>query len=287
MVTALTTRHRRKVSKRSDAQTVPEIIMSKAKNNKSMPPGATEAPTPKISAPAFDAKRLETFSLGDFVELLEAAGMMPTGSEKVLSAEEIAAGPIEMDFACVGRLGGSQFRFLVEHLRPDDPTSGRLDQFALAGLLSFLYAARSLFYHLLNLKRREARVGRTNVPTADPAQNLFASFTMSVPATWSVTLNGKLIPQPFPERDPTWRLVQRLLKELDGADPARVRRCAFEGCGRVFYAKRKDSICCSARCNNNRLQREWYQSNKLEAKAKIAGRANRREELKARKRNKP
>jgi hypothetical protein len=54
--------------------------------------------------------------------------------------------------------------------------------------------------------------------------------------------------------------VERFLRLLDVADPARIRECAFEKCRRVFYAKRVDQLCCSRRCNNNRLQREWYKN---------------------------
>ncbi len=217
--------------------------------------------TPKITAPVFDAKRLENFSLGDFAELVETAGMMPTGAERVMTAEELAATPvIEMDPACVDRLKESRFRFLVEHLRPNDPMSGLLDRLAEGGLRAFLHVARNLFFHLLNLKRREIRVGRTeNVPIAERAQDLFTCFTIAVPAAWLVPPNGRLTRQPFPaERDPTRRLVERLLKVLDGEDPARIRRCAFKNCQKVFYAKRVDQLCCSGRCNNNRLQRDWY-----------------------------
>jgi hypothetical protein len=265
--------------------------MSKAKDNKSMPPGAAEALTPKISAPVFDAKRLETFSLGDFVELLEAAGMMPTGTEKVMIAEEAETSPIEIDSACLDRLRESRFRSLLEHIHPDPNDSGgigRVDYYIVHSLLNFLSMTRSLIFHLAGLKRRENKLGRNNVPVAEPGQPVFTAFTL--PIGLVVNEDGLLSSKPlvwYRQRNPVPILVDRLVKILEGADPACFRRCAFSKCGRIFYARRIDQLCCSPRHNNNRLQREWYQSNKLEAKAKIAGRANRREELKARKRNKP
>jgi hypothetical protein len=279
MITVSKTHRRRKVSKSSGRSAVTRILTPSAEHNKSTAEETVAALTPKIFPPGFDAKRLETFSLGDFVELLEAAGMMPTGAERVVTAEELATAPaIEMDFACVDRLRESRFRFLVDHLRPSDTTTGLLDRFAVAGLLQFLHSAHSLFFDLLNLKRREIRVGRTeNVPIAERAQDLFTCFTVAVPAAWLVPPNGRLTRQPFPaERDPTRRLVERLLKVLDGADPARIRRCAFKNCQRVFYAKRADQLCCSRRCNNNRLQREWYAEH---GKSAVYQRPNRKEHM--------
>ena len=120
MTSASTTRQSRNVSKRSDGRQRPELLTSDKKHNKSGSDDAVEVLQPKSSEPSFDAKRLETFSLGDFVELLEAAGMMPTGSEKVVGAEEIATKPVEMDWACIGRLRESRFRFLVEHFYSGD-----------------------------------------------------------------------------------------------------------------------------------------------------------------------
>lgn len=277
MVRASQTHRRRKVAKHSSQNAGPEVLTPSDHHNESSAAGAVAALTPKIYVPAFDAKRLETFSLGDFVELLEAAGMMPTGAERVITAEELATAPtIEMDSACVDRLTESRFRFLVDHLRPSDTTNGLLDRLAVAGLGAFLHIARGLFFHLLNLKRREIRVGRTeNVPIAERAQDLFTCFTVSVTAAWLVPPNGRLTRQAFPaERDPTRQLVERLLKVLDGADPARIRRCGFKNCQKVFYAKRADQLCCSRRCNNNRLQREWYAEH---GKAAVYQRPNRKE----------
>jgi hypothetical protein len=69
-------------------------------------------------------------------------------------------------------------------------------------------------------------------------------------------------------------LAGRLMELLDGADPDRFRRCASKKCQGVFYARRIDQLCCSRRCNNNRLQQKWYQQH---GKSEIYVRASRRE----------
>jgi len=199
-----------------------------------------EALIPKTSLPEFDAKRLETFSLEDFVELLEAAGLMPTGNEKVLTVEESATAPIQ----------------------------------AVDGLINFLTMTHDLFYHVLALKRGEGYVGRSKVPIAEPNQPLYTYFVRREPAAWYVDSDGRLASQPSREIDPSRGLVERLLTLLNRADPARIRQCAFRNCGKCFYAKRIDQVCCSRRCNNNRLQLEWYEKH---GKSAVYIRASQRE----------
>lgn len=291
-----------RVSTSSSHQNLDQIITPHPPPNMSGPPVPDQNPMPNLSAPVFNAKRLEAFSLGDFIELLEAAGMTPItpptgmtppGSFATLleaagpMAQVLAADAPATDRGCVDRLMESRFRFLVEHLRPDHPLTSfigfldsQLNGLAEAELLSFLRAARSLFVDVLGLKRREARRNRTNVPVAEAGQRLFTSFTMALPAAWSVDSNGRLARQKFPvpvERDLASRLAERLLKVLDGADPALFRRCAFSRCGRFFYARRVDQLCCSRKCNNGRLQREWY---KAHGKSAVAMRDERREQMK-------
>jgi hypothetical protein len=53
-------------------------------------------------------------------------------------------------------------------------------------------------------------------------------------------------------------LIARFVELLDGAELARFRRCAHLKCGKVFYARRLDQLCCSPVCNNARWQRNWY-----------------------------
>ena len=289
MDTKRDTKLRPKVSMRSSTDGRQQLLRSRERRNNSETAKGDESFAPETCTPAFDPKRLEKFSLGDFVELVEAAGMMPTGTERVMSVEEVASAPIEVDLTFVDRLRGSRFRFLVEHLfsgdrqtyverlkeNPND-LAGLLDSNAVGGMFNFLEMTRSLFLHLLRLRRREVRARRTEIPFAEPGQRAFTCFTMGVPDAWLVTNDGRLERRPFPaERDPTRQLVERLLKVLNGADPARFRRCAFEKCQRIFYAKSVNRLCCSSRpCNNNRLQRKWYVKY---GKSAVYESANRRE----------
>ena len=266
------THQRRNIPKSFPQKMVSEVLMVRHKHNKSEAVSMVEALIPKTSLPEFDPKRLETFSLEDFVELLEAAGSMPTGNEKVLTVEESATAPIQNDVGCIDRIRKSRFRFLVEHLYSgeqlirDLPLKENLNDAlrllhvsAVDGLINFLTMTHDLFYHVLALKRGEGYVGRSKVPIAEPNQDLYTYFVRREPAAWSVDSDGRLASQRFPEIDPSRGLVERLLELLNRADPARIRQCAFRNCGKCFYAKRIDQVCCSRRCNNNRLQLEWYE----------------------------
>jgi hypothetical protein len=265
-----------------------QVLISCGERNKSTSLNSDASLTPKISAPNFEMHSLETLSLADFAGLLEAAGLMPTGNDKVLSAKEVATTPFETEQACLDRLRNSRFGFLVEHFytgdrlirdvqleqNPNDPTRVQ-DSYAIAGLLTFLHMARGLFFQILAVKREETNVGLVRTPRAEPGQHLFAAFTSRLAAAWSVGKSGRL------ERRPTLGqvnlagpLVERLLKVIDGADPARVRQCAFKTCQKIFYAKRVDQLCCSRRCNNNRIQRRWYEEH---GKSAVYVRVNHRE----------
>jgi hypothetical protein len=277
MATASNTRRRQNVPNTYSPGLAPLVVTRKDGHNNFGGHKAVEAVIPKTSAEGFDPKPLETFSLPDFVDLLEVAGMMPTGDEKVLSPEEVATTPLQFDWASLDRLRQSRFRFLMDHLRPNDPKFAPTDVHAMAGLITFLHVLHSLFFHVLALKRHETESGQSLVPVADYGQSLFTAFTLTMPIAWSVSERGRLVRRPFPaERDTTHRLVERLLKVFEGADPARIRRCAFAKCGRVFYAKRIDQLCCSRRCNNNRIQREWYKEHGKSAVYARAGGKNKR-----------
>ncbi len=241
--------------------------MLRTEGNKSGASGLVEALTPTISAPVFNAEPLRNFSLADFAELLEATGEMPTGDERVLSAAQLEQMPEPVDPArfpaMLDGLRRSRFRFLLKHLQPDNSDIGLLDRHIIAGILSFLTNLRSLFFHLAKLEREQGKGKHAKVSSARPGQQIFSAFTFTLATGFVVGVDGRLAGPPlewFRSRNPVPQLVERLSKVLERADPARVRRCSFSKCGRIFYAKRADSLCCSRRCNNNRLQREWYWS---------------------------
>jgi hypothetical protein len=287
MVKALNRDRRRKVTKDSDRQKPTRVIMAITEHNNSEPKNSAENIRPKSFLEGFDEKILETFSLADLVDLLEAAGMMPTGSEEVLPVEESGTAPIQIDVGCIDRIRKSRFCLLVEHFysgerlirdlqleqNPND-VIGQVHNWAVAGLINFLVMTRSLFYHVLGLKRGEGHVRRSKVPSVEAGQRLLTCFMRVDSVAWCVDSDGRLASQPFPGADPSSGLVKKLRELFEGADPARIRRCGNEKCRRVFYAKRADQLCCSRRCNNNRLQREWYSKN---GKSAVYERANRRE----------
>jgi len=54
------------------------------------------------------------------------------------------------------------------------------------------------------------------------------------------------------------RLMARFKGLVEGVEIERFRRCAYAKCGRIFYAKKRNSRCCSGRCSNAVRQRAWY-----------------------------
>jgi hypothetical protein len=204
-----------------------------------------------------DAKFLESFSsLADFAELLEVTKTIPARELLELSAGrfELKPDPAET-LVCLER---SRFRFLVEHI----PTAKR--PVVAESLLDFLKGANFLFIQLVDSNRkvrirRDKRGHERRTQTAEAGQRLVGMFRITIRPLYLVSEKGTLLRQrELLGVDPTPALTQRFMEVLEGADSTRVRQCAFVECRRVFYARRADQLCCSGRCNNNRLQREWY-----------------------------
>jgi hypothetical protein len=242
-----------------------QVLRFASTHNKSEARQPCERVTPNKLSQSGVAELLKSFSIPDFIELLEAAGVAPVPGQWPA-----------IERTCLDRLRASRFSLVVGPPRSqddvppnDDPLANLSRQLAELSrtraegrLLNFLSMARDLFVQAVNLECHQNRAGRTQIPVAEPGQYLTTlgsaapSDSMNWVPVWVVGQNGRL--ERLVEEDPAPLLRERLFELLDGADPARIRHCAYEKCARIFYAKRPDSLCCSLRCNNNRLQREWY-----------------------------
>jgi hypothetical protein len=78
------------------------------------------------------------------------------------------------------------------------------------------------------------------------------------------------------EVDALGRLCQQFIRSLIGRDAARIRECPI--CFRIFWARRSDQPCCSARCNNLRRQKKFWRDKTLPQRAAILMRRKMRSE---------
>jgi hypothetical protein len=236
---------------------------------------------PKSSVPGFDARLLENLSLGDFVEMARIG--TPTTEDKELEGlRRLAEQP---RFRDVTR---PFFEYYDTILAAPRELGAMLSLFVElgVGIQGFLKSIAVFFDKLADRQsqtvapvigqsagKREPRGSRLKRPPSSVAGRLVALSLPRIAPHIFKTDGGRLV-QISHTLDPTLQLLDRLLELLEGVDTSRFRRCAFEKCRQVFYAKRVDQLCCSRRCNNNRLQREWYQKY---GKSKVYERASRRE----------
>ncbi len=89
----------------------------------------------------------------------------------------------------------------------------------------------------------------------EPGQRRWLAAIVPFNVSWTMTADT-FVPDPVIE-NPLQRLLERITALFSTAKPGRFRQYALESCGRLFYAKRADQLCCSSKCNNARLQREW------------------------------
>jgi len=204
-----------------------------------------------------DAKTLKTLSILDFVEL---AVLADGAKDDVYGYERVA-----------DTIRGSRFRDLVE--RPHGPGP----ELPLYGIRD-----RNVGRFVVELRRLVDGLLGGPLSEHDPEQIVLTNFTISKWGVWRAA-NGRLTlssenPSSADSKskilDPVAQLVATLFEKFAGADLARFRRCAR--CKRAFYAARADSVCCSHRCNNNRLQHEWYQRHGKAAKYQPSQRRGRK-----------
>jgi hypothetical protein len=188
-----------------------------------------------------DAKTLEAFSIADFMELARLAD----GAKDDVEGSERVADAIR----------GSRFRDLLERPRGPGPKF-RHYEIRDRNVGRFVIELRGLIDNLLRIQLTE--------PNTD--QVIVANLTTSRWSVWGtagerLTLLSEKPSGPDAKSkiiDPVAELVTILLNKFAGADLSRFRCCAYEQCKKAFYAARANSVCCSRRCNNNRLQHKWY-----------------------------
>jgi hypothetical protein len=252
MVAMSNTHRRREVPKTSPSGSSSKVITIGGDHNKSNALKAVGALIPKTSEQRFDAKRLETFSLEDFVDLLEVSHNSAPSRERSISETQA--------LAIFDKVKNSRFDWLLGRLAliSGDQISEPYRTIAIL-IGNFLQQAQVLIMEVID-RNWPAGLGFD-------VGGQIAIF--DIDADGRLKRNNQLA-----EMNIVPALANRLIALFDGADADLFRRCAFEKCRKSFYAKRVDQLCCSRRCNNSRLQRKWYREH---GKSEVYARLSRRE----------
>lgn len=185
---------------------------------------------PNASEAEMAGNSLETLSLADFVELAELP-VPSIDSEGFTNAKQTFEA-----------FAASRFGWLLEGLDFADETNKTWSYCESVNLRSFLTALRQFLQDAVAESR---------------PSDICMLFATSRAHRWIVGADGRLNPVAALD-SPAARLAARFKALVDGVEIERFRRCAYARCGRVFYAKKRDSRCCSGRCSNALRQREWY-----------------------------
>jgi predicted RNA-binding Zn ribbon-like protein len=192
-----------------------------------------EAITPNEPEVETAGNSLETLSFVDFIELAE----LPVPSFDSVNLAGLAGAKQVLDVFAASRFG-----WLLAGLDFADEMNAVWSHCEALNLQFFLTALR--------------RFLRDAVAESRPP-DICIQVETSEAYRWIVGANGRLNPVAALD-SPAARLMDRFKALVDGAEIARFRRCAYNKCGRIFYAENRRRRCCSKRCSNAVLQREWY-----------------------------
>jgi len=170
---------------------------------------------------------LESLSLADFVELAE----LPAP----ISDDSFPGGKRMLDTFAASRFGWllEGLDFADEANKPENRHEALNFGYAIAALRAFLQSA----------------------VTRPPEINIDLVTTQR--HRWTVGTAGRLNSVRTLDSLAD-RLMARFKALVEGVEIERFRRCAYAKCGRIFYARNRRQRCCSKRCSNAVLQREWY-----------------------------
>jgi hypothetical protein len=207
------------------------------------------------SSQVFDREFLESLKLADFDEMQRVAKPLPN-----FSLDGALRGEHEDEiYGVILRLVASRFGgpFALLLNSASGLAQANVLRIYRAAVVSVLVKIGCFFEELASIPKPAATI------PADRSNQRFALLTAFLPMCAFVLGPGGQL-----NREPLDRLLdaanlapalfERLRELLKDADVDRFRRCAFTKCGRAFYAKYSNSLCCSRRHNNDRLQREWY-----------------------------
>jgi hypothetical protein len=211
----------------------PKIAVNSLGCNESEGEIGEEAITPNEPEVETAGNSLETLSFADFVELAE----LPVPSFDESDGKALASAKQILD-----TFAASRFGWLLAGLDFADEMNAVWSHCEALNLQFFLTALRRFL--------RDA--------VAEPRPpDICIQVETSEAYRWIVGANGRLNPVAALD-SPAARLMDRFKALVDGAEIARFRRCAYAKCGRIFYAENRRRRCCSKRCSNAVLQREWY-----------------------------
>jgi hypothetical protein len=176
---------------------------------------------------------LETLSLADFVELAElpAPSLDESDGKALTDAEQV-----------LDVFAASRFGWLLAGLDFADEANAPWSCCEAINLAYFLTALREFL--------RDAVV--------EPRPRGISIRAATYQAhRWIVGADGRLNPVAALD-SPAAQLMDRFKTLVKGVEMERFRRCTYAKCGRIFYAKKQNSRCCSVRCSNAVRQRAWY-----------------------------
>jgi hypothetical protein len=176
---------------------------------------------------------LETLSLADFVELAELSppSLDESDGKALASARQI-----------LDTFAASRFGWLLEGIDFADEANAPWSYCEAVNLQYFLTALRGFLCDAVVEPR--------------PRDICIQAATFEA-HRWIVSADGRLNPVAALD-SPAAQLMDRFKALVEGVEIERFRRCAYAKCGRIFYAKKRDSRCCSGRCSNAVRQRGWY-----------------------------
>jgi hypothetical protein len=190
---------------------------------KGVRPNASEAETA--------GNALETLGLVDFVELAELPAPILDESD----GKGFSGGKRMLD-----AFAASRFGWLLEGLDFADEASKPENRYEALNFGSVIAALRAF------LQSAVTRPSEINVDLVTTQRH-----------RWTVGTDGRLNSVRTLDSLAD-RLMARFKALVEGVEMDRFRRCAYARCGRIFYAKKRDSRCCSGRCSNAVRQRAWY-----------------------------
>jgi len=224
-------KYRRNRAKNVSDEPEPKIAINSLGHNEFEGEIGGEGIRPNASEVETAGNALETLSLADFVELAELPAPISDDSD----GKGFPGGKRMLDTFAASRFGWllEGLYFAEEANKPENRYEALNFGYAIAALRAFLQSA----------------------VTRPPEINIDLVTTQR--HRWTVGADGRVNSVRTLDSLAD-RLMARFKALVEGVKIDRFRRCAYAKCGRIFYAQNRRQRCCSKRCSNAVLQREWY-----------------------------
>jgi hypothetical protein len=223
--------HRRNRAKNVSDETEPKIAINSLGHNECEGEIGGKGIRPNESKAETAENSLETLGLADFIELAELPAPIFDHSD----GRGFPGGKQMLDTFAASRFGWllAALDFADEANKPESRYEAVNFGYVIAALRAFLQSAVT-------------RPSEINIDLVTTQRH-----------RWTVGTDGRLNSVRTLDSLAD-RLMARFKGLVEGVEMDRFRRCAYDKCGRIFYARNRRQRCCSKRCSNAVLQREWY-----------------------------